>query len=95
MRFCLILFLLQLMYHVFYFLLKEEKEQKSYPTGMQLLEELKEVGIQEINFTTFHLEKIDPYIFREYVYRYEVFAGYSRKIALRKAFDKYKEEKFV
>ncbi|MDO4283511.1 MAG: hypothetical protein Q4D02_07735 [Clostridia bacterium] len=67
-------------------------KEKEYPKGMELLKELRKIGMPNRNLCTFNMEKIDPYIFREYVYRYEVLGGYSREVALRFAFEKYKED---
>lgn len=41
-----------------------------YPKGMYLLDELKKVYTYDNSIYFFNMEKIDPYIFREYVYRY-------------------------
>lgn len=65
---------------------------EEYPNGTELLKELRKVYIHGINLYTFNMEKIDPFIFREYVYRYEVIGGFSREIALRKAFEEYKKD---
>ena len=62
---------------------------EEYPKGTELLKELKKVYIHGENLYTFNMEKIDPYIFREYVYRYEVIGGFSRDVALKKAFEEY------
>lgn len=79
---------------IIYFIVTNDKYQKQneYPNGMELLEELKEIELQEINVCTFNFERIDPYIFREYVYRYEIIGGDSRKIALIRAFESYRKD---
>lgn len=72
-----------------------EKEcREEYPKGMYLLDELKKVYTYDNSIYIFNMEKIDPYIFREYVYRYEIIGGFSREIALKKAFEKYKKDFF-
>lgn len=62
----------------------------NYPKGKELLNELQKIGIQGVNLCTFNMELIDPYIFRHYVYRYEMIGGHSREVALRMAFEEYK-----
>lgn len=66
-------------------------DKKSYPKGKELLNQLQKIGIQGTNFYTFNIELIDPYIFRDYVYRYEMIGGYSREVALKMAFEEYKK----
>lgn len=73
----------------------KEPKKEDYPTGMELLQELRKLHLIDVNWSTFSFEKIDPYIFREYVFLYEVIGCDSREVALKKAFRKYKEKNYI
>lgn len=72
----------------------ENGKEEKYPKGTYLLKELKNIYTYDNSIYIFNMERIDPYIFRDYVYRYEIIAGFSREVALRKAFEKYKKDFF-
>lgn len=68
--------------------MSEDKYQK-YPTGLELLSELREISIPDIDIWKYDTFLINPAIFREYVYNYEFMGGYTREVALKMAFKKY------
>lgn len=74
--------------------LKTNEREEKYPKGTSLLKELKKIYTYDNSIYIFNMERIDPYIFRDYVYRYEIIAGFNREVALRKAFEKYKKDFF-
>ncbi len=62
---------------------------KKYPSGYELKKELRKIPIYEYDVATLNYDLIEEYIFREYVYTFEIAGGYTREVALRKALDKY------
>ena len=72
------------------YLTKEScNKYNNYPSGYELKRELKNVILYEYDLLNINIELIEEYIFRDYVYNYEVISGYTREIALKKALDKY------
>ncbi len=68
----------------------DNKEDKNdFPTGYELLKELREINMPGYDLWKYDLFSFDSYIFREYVYTYEVTGGNTREVALRRAFEKY------
>lgn len=61
----------------------------NYPSGYELKRELRNLVIYEYDVLNINIESMEEYIFRDYVYYYEIISGYTREIALRKALDKY------
>ena len=72
------------------FLTKENySKYNSYHSGYELKKELRNIVIYEYDIVNINIELVEEYIFRDYVYYYEIISGYTREVALRKALDKY------
>lgn len=64
-------------------------ECNNYPSGYELKNQLRKTIIYDYDITNLNYDLIEEYIFRDYVYNFEINSGYSRDVALRKALDKY------
>ncbi len=68
---------------------KHEEIYKNYPSGTELIKELNCISIIQHDKYKLDYYLIDPYIFREYVYKYEMVSGLSREVSLKRALDEY------
>ena len=67
----------------------DKNKIEKYPSGYELKKELRQIPIYEYDVATLNYDLIEDYIFREYVYTFEIAGGYTREVALRKALYKY------
>lgn len=68
---------------------KNESSYENYPSGMELINELKCLNTVLYDKYKFDYYLIDAYTFREYVYKFEMVSGFSREVSLKMALDEY------